>query len=192
MRLNKTNGNLTMSSFDNTIKASIRTVEDWPSPGVRFRDISPVLSDPTIFRQLIGGLVERYQAVTLDAIAVIDARGFLIGSPLAYELGLKLIPVRKAGKLPAHTLSQAYALEYGEAEVEIHSDSIDTGERILVLDDLIATGGTMGAACQLIDRLGGDIVECGTVIDLPELGGSQKLKDNGFAIHAVCSFIGTE
>lgn len=177
-----------MSIYGDYIKSVIRTVPDWPQPGVNFRDITPVLQNSSAFRKLIDSFVHRYQDMNLDAIAAIDARGFIIGAPVAYELGCSFVPVRKKGKLPFKTISETYTLEYGESTVELHSDAFREGDRILVMDDLIATGGTMLAAAKLIQRSGGQVVETATIIDLPELGGSQKIRDAGHGVFAVCSF----
>lgn len=178
-----------MSIYGDYIKSVIRTVPDWPQPGVKFRDITPVLQSSSAFRKLIDSFVHRYQDMDLDAIAAIDARGFIIGAPVAYELGCSFVPVRKKGKLPFRTISETYTLEYGEACVELHSDAFREGDRILVMDDLIATGGTMLAAAKLIQRSGGQVVETATIIDLPELEGSQKIRDAGHDVFAVCSFL---
>lgn len=178
-----------MSIYGDYIKSVIRTVPDWPQPGVNFRDITPVLQNSSAFRKLIDSFVHRYQDMNLDSIAAIDARGFIIGAPVAYELGCSFVPVRKKGKLPFKTISETYTLEYGEACVELHSDAFREGDRILVMDDLIATGGTMLAAAKLIQRSGGQVVETATIIDLPELGGSQKIRDAGHGVFAVCSFL---
>ncbi len=177
-----------MSVFAQDIQETIRTVPDWPVAGVNFYDITPMLSDPLVFRKLIDGLVHRYLPMEISTIAAIDARGFLLGAPLAYELGKKLIPIRKAGKLPHITEAQSYDLEYGSSTVEVHRDAINSGERVLVIDDLIATGGTMLAACQLVERLGGVVVECASVIDLVDLGGSKIVQSNGQQTYSVCSF----
>ncbi|GAB2804227.1 adenine phosphoribosyltransferase [Halomonas shantousis] len=177
-----------MSIYSDYIKSVIRTVPDWPQPGVNFRDITPVLQNSAAFRKLIDSFVHRYQEMDLDAVAAIDARGFIIGAPLAYELGCSFVPVRKKGKLPFRTLSETYKLEYGEACVELHSDAFRHGDRILVMDDLIATGGTMLAAAKLIQRSGGQVVETAAIIDLPELGGSKKIRDAGHNVFAVCTF----
>lgn len=155
-----------------------------------FRDITTLLQEPATFRRLVDCFIHRYCEQDLDGIACIDARGFIIGGALAYERHTKLIPVRKKGKLPFETVSQSYSLEYGEAEVEIHKDAISEGERILVLDDLIATGGTMLAATSLVERLGGIVVEAAGIIDLPDLGGSTLLRDKGYKVFSVCEFEG--
>lgn len=176
------------SIYGDYIKSVIRTVPDWPQPGVNFRDITPVLQNSSAFRKLIDSFVHRYQDMHLDAIAAIDARGFIIGAPVAYELGCSFVPVRKKGKLPFKTISETYTLEYGEASVELHSDAFRANDRILLMDDLIATGGTMLAAAKLIQRSGGQVVETATIIDLPELGGSDKIREAGHGVFAVCSF----
>lgn len=170
------------------IKNVIRTVRDWPQPGVNFRDITPLMQQRAAFRRLVDAFVHHYQEQDIDAIAAIDARGFIIGAPLAYELNTSFVPVRKKGKLPFKTLSETYKLEYGEATVELHADAFAPGDRVLVIDDLIATGGTMLAAANLIKRLGGEVVECATIIDLPDLRGSQAIRDAGFSVFSVCAF----
>ncbi|QEM82094.1 MULTISPECIES: adenine phosphoribosyltransferase [Halomonas] len=177
-----------MSIYGDYIKSVIRTVPDWPQEGVNFRDITPLLQNSAAFRKLIDSFVHRYQEMQLDAIAAIDARGFIIGAPVAYELGCSFVPVRKKGKLPFQTISQTYTLEYGQAEVEMHADAFRDGDRILIMDDLIATGGTMLAAAELIKRSHGQVVETAAIVDLPDLGGSQKVRDAGYSVFAVCSF----
>ncbi|UYG06117.1 adenine phosphoribosyltransferase [Halomonas sp. M4R1S46] len=177
-----------MSIYGDYIKSVIRTVPDWPQPGVNFRDITPLLQNSAAFRKLIDSFVHRYQEMDIDAVAAIDARGFIVGAPLAYELGCSFVPVRKKGKLPFKTISETYTLEYGEAEVELHSDAFRAGDRILVVDDLIATGGTMLAAAKLITRTGGQVVETAAVVDLPDLGGADKIREAGFGVFSVCSF----
>jgi adenine phosphoribosyltransferase len=172
------------------IREKIRTVPDWPQPGVQFRDITPVLQDRRALRTLIDLFVQRYIDAKVDAIAGLDARGFIIGPILAYELSLGFIPIRKKGKLPYKTLSQSYELEYGSATVEIHEDAARHGERIVLVDDLIATGGTMMAGKQLLERLGAVVVEGAAIIDLPELGGSARLRDAGLPLFTVCQFDG--
>jgi len=177
-----------MSIYGDYIKTVIRTVRDWPQPGVNFRDITPLLQNKSAFRKLIDSFVHRYHDAQLDAVAAVDARGFIIGAPIAYELNCSFVPVRKQGKLPFKTLSETYTLEYGEASVELHADAFRAGDRILLVDDLIATGGTMLAAANLIQRTGGTVVETAAVIDLPDLGGSQRLRDAGYAVFTVCAF----
>ncbi|MDX3894744.1 MULTISPECIES: adenine phosphoribosyltransferase [Pusillimonas] len=172
----------------NYVRNAIRSVPDWPKPGVTFRDITPVLQDPQSFRVLVDLFVYRYMRQRLDLVAGIDARGFILGAVLAYELNLGFVPVRKKGKLPFHTLAEEYTLEYGNATVEMHSDAVKPGQRVLLIDDLIATGGTMLAAAKLLQRLGANVVEAASIIDLPELGGSKALKETGLPLYSVCSF----
>jgi adenine phosphoribosyltransferase len=158
------------------IKASIRTIPDYPKKGIQFRDISTLLEDPIALRMTIDAIVHRYMNKNISAVAGIEARGFIFGTVVAYELGASFIPIRKVGKLPGDTISQSYQLEYGEDRIEVHKDCIQKGQRILLIDDLIATGGTAGAAIKLIRQLEGDIVESCFVVDLPDLGGSKKLQ----------------
>jgi adenine phosphoribosyltransferase len=172
------------------IRERIRTVPDWPQPGVQFRDITPVLQDRRALRTLIDLLVQRYIDARIDTIAGLDARGFIIGPILAYELSLGFVPIRKKGKLPFRTLSQSYELEYGSATVEIHEDACKPGERVVLIDDLIATGGTMMAGKMLLERLGAVVVEGAAIIDLPELGGSTLLRKAGLPLYTVCEFSG--
>jgi adenine phosphoribosyltransferase len=172
------------------IRERIRTVPDWPQPGVQFRDITPVLQDRRALRTLIDMLVQRYIDARIDTIAGLDARGFIIGPILAYELGLGFVPIRKKGKLPFRTISQSYELEYGSATVEIHEDACKPGERVVIVDDLIATGGTMMAGKILLERLGAVVVEGAAIIDLPELGGSKLLRESGLPLFTVCEFSG--
>ena len=166
----------------------IRIVSDWPEPGVQFRDNTPLLRDGKAFRALIDAFAQRYADASIDAIAGIDARGFIIGAALAYRLGCGFIPVRKAGKLPFETVCESYSLEYGDATVEVHTDAADAGDHVLVIDDLIATGGTILAAARLMQRLGARIVEAAVVIDLPALGGSKRLEEAGIPGFALLSY----
>jgi adenine phosphoribosyltransferase len=170
------------------IRRTIRSVPDWPQPGVIFRDITPVLQDPRAFRVLIDLFVYRYMRQRLDLVAGVDARGFIVGSVLAYELNLGFVPVRKKGKLPFRTVAEEYSLEYGNASVEMHTDSVRTGQRVLLVDDLIATGGTMLAAIKLLQRLGANVVEAAAIIDLPDLGGSAKVAATGTPLYTVCQY----
>ena len=174
------------------LRQHIRTVNDWPAPGVAFRDITPLLSQPQVFRVLIDAFVHRYMAASMrpDVVAGLDARGFIIGSVLAYELGVGFVPIRKKGKLPFTTISQTYELEYGSATVELHTDAIEAGQRVLLVDDLITTGGTMMAGKQLIEKLGGILVEGAAIVDLPELGGSAQLRRAGLPLFTLVDFEG--
>ncbi len=179
-------------SVHDYLKSHIRTVPDWPAPGVQFRDITPLLQNPRVFRVLIDAFVHRYMdpALRPDIVAGLDARGFILGSVVAYELGLGFVPIRKKGKLPFTTVQETYELEYGSATVELHTDAIQPGQRVLLIDDLIATGGTMMAGKRLIERLGGSICEGAAIVDLPELGGSQRLRDEGLQLFTLLSFEG--
>ncbi|MDO4725434.1 MAG: adenine phosphoribosyltransferase, partial [Comamonadaceae bacterium] len=163
------------------LRQHIRTVPDWPSPGVQFRDITPLLQKPQVFRVLIDVLVQRYSAAGMrpDVVAGLDARGFIIGSVVAYALNVGFIPIRKKGKLPFTTVEETYELEYGSATVELHTDAVHQGQRVLLIDDLIATGGTMMAGIKLLERLGAQVMECAVIVDLPELGGSAKVRERG-------------
>ena len=173
-----------------TIRAHIRTVPDWPAPGVQFRDITPLLSTPRVFRVLIDEFVHRYFDVKPDAIAGLDARGFIIGSVVAYELNIGFVPIRKKGKLPFTTVQESYELEYGSATVEMHTDAVKPGDRVVLIDDLIATGGTMMAGRRLLERLGATVIEGAAIVDLPELGGSARLRDSGLELFTLVDFEG--
>lgn len=173
-----------------SIKSYIRTIPHYPKQGILFRDITTLLKDPVGFRILIDELVTRYRDAGIDKIAGIESRGFILGAPLAYALGIGFVPIRKKGKLPAETVGQDYELEYGVDRIEIHSDAINPGERVLLVDDLIATGGTAEAAVTLIRKLGGDVVECAFAIDLPDIGGTQRLTALGVDVFALTAFEG--
>ena len=172
------------------IKSLIRTIPHYPKPGIQFRDITTLLKDPVGFRMVIDGLSQHYAGKSIDKIAGVEARGFIIGAALAYKLGVGFVPIRKSGKLPAGTVGHDYALEYGADRVEIHVDAIGKGEQVLLVDDLIATGGTAEASIVLLQKLGGVIMGCAFVIDLPDLGGSKRLTENGFKTFSLCEFEG--
>ena len=172
------------------IKQHIRTVPDWPQAGIQFRDITPLLQDPQVFRVLIDIFLERYANANLNYVAGLDARGFILGSVIAYELKLGFVPIRKKGKLPFHTISEEYDLEYGSATVELHTDACKPGDRVLLVDDLIATGGTMLAGKKLLERLGAEVIEAAVIVDLPELGGSKLIEQSGLKVFTVCNFDG--
>ncbi len=178
------------SSDAQFIRDFIRTVPDWPQPGIMFRDITPVLQDRKAFRVLVDLFVHRYMDSGLDVVAGIDARGFILGAVIAYELNLGFVPIRKKGKLPHDTLSESYELEYGTGTVEIHADACRKGDRALLIDDLIATGGTMLAGVRLLERLGAQVAACAAIVDLPDLGGSARLAAAGYTPFAVCRFGG--
>ncbi len=181
-----------MSSPYQLLKDHIRTVPDWPVPGVQFRDITPILQSALLFRILIDAFVHRYLDSRLrpDCVAGLDARGFILGSVIAYELNVGFVPIRKKGKLPFTTVAQTYELEYGSATVELHADAVQAGTKVLLIDDLIATGGTMMAGKILLERLGAQVLEGAAIVDLPELGGSQKLKLAGLPLFTLMDFEG--
>ena len=172
------------------IKSYIRTVPHYPKPGIMFRDITTLLKDPLGLKMMVDAFYARYKDVPINKVAGIDARGFIVGAPLAYLLGLGFVPIRKKGKLPAKTMGRDYALEYGSDRIEIHADAIEPGERILLIDDLLATGGTAEAAASLIEEMGGDVIECAFVIDLPDIGGRARLKSLGHSVYALTEFEG--
>ena len=172
------------------LKSLIRTIPDYPKPGIMFRDVTTLLGDAQGFKATIAQMAEPYRTVPSDAVAGIEARGFILGGAIADRLGCGFVPVRKKGKLPWKTLGQEYALEYGVDTIEIHEDAIRPGERILIVDDLIATGGTALAAAKLVERAEGDIVGAVFIVDLPELGGARLLKEAGIASHALMAFEG--
>jgi adenine phosphoribosyltransferase len=175
---------------NDTIRQHIRTVPDWPTPGVQFRDITPLLLNPRVFRVLIDQFVHHYFDTRPDAIAGLDARGFIIGSVLAYELNIGFIPIRKKGKLPFSTVEETYELEYGNATVEMHTDAVQAGDRVVLIDDLIATGSTMLAGMRLLQRMGAVVIEGAAIVDLPELGGSAKLRKAGLPLYTLVDFAG--
>ncbi len=179
-----------LSAAKDAIKEKIRTVPDWPKKGIMFRDITTLIKDDEAFSAVIGMLEKRYANASIDTIAGIESRGFIIGAALAARLGMGFVPIRKAGKLPAKTVSMEYELEYGRDRIEIHEDAIKKGSRVLLVDDLIATGGTALAACRLIEKLGGKIAECAFVIDLPDIGGRKKLELEGYKIYSLIEFEG--
>jgi adenine phosphoribosyltransferase len=172
------------------IKRHIRTVPNWPAPGVQFRDITPLLANPRVFRVLVDQFVHRYFDLRPSAVAGLDARGFIIGSALAYQLGVGFVPIRKKGKLPFTTVQETYELEYGSATVELHTDAVKPGDRVLLIDDLIATGGTMMAGMRLLERLGATVIEGAAIVDLPELQGSRRLREAGLQLFTLVSFDG--
>lgn len=172
------------------IRSKIRTIPHYPKQGIMFKDITTLLKDPVGFKLTINELAHRYQNMKIDKVAGVESRGFILGAPLAYLLGVGFVPIRKKGKLPADTIGQDYDLEYGTDRIEIHVDAILPGETVLLVDDLIATGGTAEAAAKLISVVGGEIVECCFVVDLPDLGGSKKLRDQGYQVFSLCEFEG--
>jgi adenine phosphoribosyltransferase len=172
------------------VRRLIRTVPDFPKPGVQFRDITTLLKDARGFRAVIDQMSDAYRGVAVDKIAAIESRGFIIGGALAYALDVGLVPIRKHGKLPGENFGQDYDLEYGADRLEVHRDAIGRGERVLLVDDLIATGGTAEAALSLIELTQASVVGCAFVIDLPDLGGRERLERRGHRVLALCEFRG--
>lgn len=172
------------------LKSRIRTIPDYPKPGIQFRDITTLLKDPFGFRKVVDDLVQPFAGKRIDAVAGIEARGFIIGGAVAHQLSTGFIPVRKKGKLPGETIGQDYELEYGTDRVEIHRDALAHGERVLVVDDLIATGGTALATLNLLQQAGAEIVGCSFVVDLPDLGGRKRLEKAGVSVLTLVEFEG--
>ncbi|MDR9393724.1 adenine phosphoribosyltransferase [Roseovarius sp. SYSU LYC5161] len=173
-----------------TVRDYIRTIVDFPHEGIMFRDVTTLFADARGFRMAIDQMLHPYAGLEIDKVVGLEARGFILGGAVAHQLSVGFVPIRKKGKLPGAVISEDYQLEYGEAVVEIHDDAIEAGERVLLVDDLLATGGTAQAGIKLIERLGGEITGCAFVIDLPELGGRDKLEGLGMDVHALCEFDG--
>ncbi|HIG95033.1 MAG TPA: adenine phosphoribosyltransferase [Nanoarchaeota archaeon] len=172
------------------IRDEIRDVPDFPKPGILFKDVTTLFQSPKAMRKVIKILLRRYKNQEIDVIAGIEARGFIVGAILANRLGKPFVPIRKKGKLPYRTVSQTYILEYGTDAIEMHMDAILPGQKVLIVDDLIATGGTALAACLLVEKLGGKVAECNFIIDLPDLKGSKKLQLQGYSVFSVVDFPG--
>ncbi|SIQ09089.1 adenine phosphoribosyltransferase [Marinobacterium stanieri] len=179
-----------MSYDEFYVKSVIRSLQDWPEPGVVFRDITPIFKDPKAMRMVSDAFIQRYVDSDITHIACIDARGFLFGSIMAYQLNLPLVLVRKKGKLPGETIHQEYELEYGTSAVEMQSDALQAGDRVLLFDDLIATGGTLLAACTLINKLGAEVIEAAALIDLPDLQGSTRIQELGIPVYSLLAYEG--
>ena len=177
-------------TFENDLKASIRTIPDYPKPGILFRDITTLLGDARAFRRAIDELVQPWAGTKIDKVAGMEARGFILGGAVAHQLSAGFVPIRKKGKLPFTKVSVPYSLEYGIDEMEMHDDAIAPGERVILVDDLIATGGTAEGAVKLLKQIGADVVAACFVIDLPELGGAQKIRDLGVPVRTLVSFEG--
>jgi len=173
-----------------TVKDYIRTIPDFPHAGIMFRDVTTLFSDARGFRIAVDQLLHPFAGEKIDKVAGLEARGFILGGAVAHQLGVGFIPIRKQGKLPGATISQAYALEYGQAVMEIHADALQPGERILLVDDLLATGGTAEAGIILIEKLGAVVAGCAFVVELPALGGRAHLEKLGMEVHALCAFDG--
>lgn len=172
------------------VKDYIRTIPDFPHAGIMFRDVTTLFLDPRGFRMAIDQLLHPYAGVRFDKVAGLEARGFILGGAIAHQLSVGFVPIRKAGKLPGKVIAQDYKLEYGEATMELHDDSLQAGEKVLLVDDLLATGGTAEAGIKLIEKLGAEVIGCSFIIDLPELGGREKLTAMGQDVHALCEFEG--
>ncbi len=168
----------------------IRTIPDFPVPGVQFRDVTTLFAEPVAFRRAVDELAAPYRDDGIGVVVALDARGFVLGGAIAYNLGLPFVPIRKKGKLPGRTIVEAYSLEYGDAVMEMHDDAFRAGARVLLIDDLLATGGTAVAGVKLIERLGGHIVAASFVVNLPDLGGEKRLREMGIEVHTLCAFEG--
>ena len=172
------------------LRDSIRTIPDYPKPGIMFRDITTLLGDAGAFRRAVDELVHPYAGGKADKVAGIEARGFILGGAIAHQLSAGFVPIRKKGKLPHQTVRVSYLLEYGSDEIEMHADALVAGERVLLVDDLIATGGTAMAAIELLRKLGAEVVAACFIIDLPDLGGADKLRAQGVAVRSLIGFEG--
>lgn len=173
-----------------TVQDYIRTIPDFPHEGIMFRDVTTLFADPRGLRLAIDQLLHLFADHRFDKVAGLEARGFILGGAIAHQRGVGFIPIRKAGKLPGATIAQDYTLEYGQATLEVHDDALTPGEKVLLIDDLLATGGTAEAGIRLIERLGAEVTGCGFIVDLPALGGGEKLKRMGLHVAALCAFDG--
>jgi adenine phosphoribosyltransferase len=172
------------------LKDTIRTIKDYPKPGIMFRDITTLLADARAFRRAIDELVQPYAGSKISKVAGIEARGFILGGAVAHQMSAGFVPIRKKGKLPHETVSIAYSLEYGIDQMEMHKDAVVRGEKVVLVDDLIATGGTAEAACRLLTQMGAEIVAACFIIDLPDLGGAKKIEKLGIPVRALMAFDG--
>ena len=173
-----------------TVRDYIRTIADFPHEGILFRDVTTLFADARGFRMAVDQLLHPYAGMEIDKVIGLEARGFILGGAVAHQLSVGFVPIRKKGKLPGRTIAQDYKLEYGEAIMEIHDDALQPGERVLIVDDLLATGGTCAAGVRLCERLGADVVGCAFVVDLPDLGGRRLLEEMGLEVHVLCEFAG--
>lgn len=172
------------------VKDYIRTIPDFPHEGIMFRDVTTLFLDPRGFRMAIDQMLSPYAGQRFDKVAGLEARGFILGGAIAHQLSVGFVPIRKQGKLPGKTIQQSYTLEYGEATMELHDDSLQPGEKVLLVDDLLATGGTAEAGIKLIEQLGAEVIGTSFIIDLPDLGGRQKLEALGMDVRVLCEFEG--
>ncbi|MDQ0454492.1 adenine phosphoribosyltransferase [Rhizobium paknamense] len=179
-----------MSTIAHELAAAIRSINDYPKPGIIFRDITTLLGNPRAFRRAVDELVQPYAGLKIDKIAGMEARGFILGGAVAHQLSAGFVPIRKKGKLPHDTVRIAYSLEYGVDEMEMHIDAVQPGEKVILVDDLIATGGTAVGAVQLLRQIGADVISCCFVIDLPDLGGRKKLEALGVEVRTLVEFSG--
>ena len=179
-----------MITLDSDLRVSIRSIPDYPKPGIMFRDITTLLGDARAFRRAVDELVQPWAGMKIDKVAGIEARGFILGGAVAHQVSAGFVPIRKKGKLPHKRVSVTYALEYGQDEIEIHADALVSGERVILVDDLIATGGTAEAAVKLLRQLGADVIAACFVIDLPELGGASRLRNLDVPVRTLVSFEG--
>ncbi|MBB5720951.1 adenine phosphoribosyltransferase [Loktanella ponticola] len=179
-----------MKTASKTVTDYIRTIPDFPHEGIMFRDVTTLFSDPRGFRLAIDQLLHPYVGTEIDQVVGLEARGFILGGAIAHQLSRGFVPIRKKGKLPGKTIEQSYTLEYGEAVMEVHDDALKPGQKVLLVDDLLATGGTAEAGIKLIERMGAQVIGCAFVIDLPDLGGRKRLESMGMDVHTLCSFDG--
>jgi adenine phosphoribosyltransferase len=173
-----------------TVQDYIRTIPDFPHDGILFRDVTTLFLDPRGFRLAVDQLLAPFVGQKIDLVAGLEARGFILGGAVAHQLSKGFVPIRKKGKLPGRTVERDYELEYGSATVEMHDDAVEPGQKVLLVDDLLATGGTAEAGIRLIEGLGGEVIGCAFVTDLPDLGGRRKLEDMGMSVHAICDYAG--
>ena len=173
-----------------TVQDYIRTIPDFPHEGIMFRDVTTLFGDARGFRMAVDQMLHPYAGQRIEKVAGLEARGFILGGALAHQLSVGFVPIRKKGKLPGKTIEQSYKLEYGEAVVELHDDALQPGEKVLLVDDLLATGGTMEAGIRLIEKLGAEVISCAVVIDLPDLGGRKHLESLGMDVQALCAYAG--
>ncbi len=172
------------------VKDYIRTIPDFPHEGIMFRDVTTLFLDPRGFRMAVDQMLAPYAGLRFDKVAGLEARGFILGGAIAHQLSVGFVPIRKKGKLPGKTIAQSYKLEYGEATMELHDDSLQPGEKVLLVDDLLATGGTAEAGIRLVEKLGAEVIGCSFIIDLPALGGRKKLESLGMEVKVLCEFEG--
>jgi adenine phosphoribosyltransferase len=181
---------MTSVALENDLRAAIRTIPDYPKPGIMFRDITTLLGEPRAFRRTVDELVQPWAGGKVDKVAGIEARGFILGGAVAHQISAGFIPIRKKGKLPFKSVSVGYTLEYGTAEIEMHEDALVRNERVILVDDLIATGGTAEAACKLLRQMGADVVAACFIVDLPDLGGADKIRKLGVPVRTLVAFEG--